>query len=64
MRRRDKNDKRFREDEAMMKAFQQQAPLGAGHLPHPEPKPQHGQKPDAECLKTPEKRSFEPRPAH
>lgn len=48
----------------MMKPFQQQAPLGGGHLPHTEPKPQHGQKPDAECLKVPEKRSFEPRPAH
>jgi hypothetical protein len=63
-RRRDKTDKKNREDETMMKPFQQQAPLGGGHLPHPEPKPQHGQKPDAECLKVPEKRSFEPRPAH
>jgi hypothetical protein len=48
----------------MMKPFQQQAPLGGGHLPRPEPKPQHGQQPDAECLKVPEKRSFEPRPGH
>jgi hypothetical protein len=48
----------------MMKPFQQQAPLASGRPPHPEPKPQHGQKPDAECLKVPEKRSFEPRPGH
>ncbi|SFJ83177.1 hypothetical protein [Caulobacter sp. UNC279MFTsu5.1] len=48
----------------MMKPFQQQAPQGGGHLPHPEPTPQHGRQSDAECLKTPEKRSFEPRPAH
>lgn len=48
----------------MMRPFQQQEPMGGGDLPHPEPTPQHGQKPDAECLKTPEKRSFEPRPAH
>jgi hypothetical protein len=48
----------------MMKLFQHQAPLGGDHLPHPAPKPQHGQKPDAGCLKVPEKRSFEPRPGH
>ena len=48
----------------MIKAFQHQTPRDGGDIPHPEPKPQHGQKPDAECLKIPEKRSFEPRPAH
>jgi hypothetical protein len=48
----------------MMKPFQQQVPMTGGHLPRPEPKPQHGQKPDVECLKVPEKRSFEPRPGH
>lgn len=48
----------------MIKNFQQQTPMGGQHLPHPEPKAQHGQKPDAECLKIPEKRSFEPRPGH
>ncbi|EJL28797.1 hypothetical protein PMI01_03460 [Caulobacter sp. AP07] len=48
----------------MIKSFEHQAPLGTSHIPHTEPKPQHGQKPDAECLKTPEKRSFEPRPGH
>jgi hypothetical protein len=48
----------------MMKPFQQQAPLSGAHLPQSVAKPQHGQKPDAECLKAPEKRSFEPRPGH
>ncbi len=48
----------------MMKPFQQQAPMGGHHLPHPTPHAQHGQKPDAACLKIPEKRSFEPRPGH
>jgi hypothetical protein len=48
----------------MIKGFQQQAPMDGSHLPHPEPKPQHGQKSDADCLKAPEKRSFEPRPGH
>lgn len=48
----------------MMKSFQQQAPLDGRHLPHPVAKPQHGQKPDAACMKPPEKRSFEPRPGH
>ena len=48
----------------MIKRFEHQAPLGGAHLPHPEPKPQHGQKADGECLKIPEKRSFEPRPGH
>jgi hypothetical protein len=48
----------------MMKTFQHQAPMSGNHLPHPEPKPQHGRKPDAECLKVSEKRSFEPRPGH
>ena len=48
----------------MMKPFQQQAPVSGGPLPRPEPKPQHGQKPDVECLKVPERRSFEPRPGH
>lgn len=47
-----------------MKPLQQQAPSGWGHLPQAEPKPQHGQKPDAACLKVQEKRSFEPRPGH
>jgi hypothetical protein len=48
----------------MIKSFEHQHPLTNFSPPRPEPKPQHGQKPDAECLKTPEKRSFEPRPAH
>ena len=48
----------------MIKNFQQQSPLSLGHIPRPEPKPQHGQKPDVECLKVQEKRSFEPRPGH
>ena len=48
----------------MMKSFQHQNPLSLGHITPPEPKPQHGQKPDAECLKVQEKRSFEPRPGH
>jgi hypothetical protein len=48
----------------MMKAFQHQLPMGAAHLPQPVLKPQHGQKSDAECLKVPEKRSFQPRPGH
>ena len=48
----------------MIKGFQHQAPMDGAHLPHPEPKPQHGQKPDVDCLKVPEKRSFEPRPGH
>ncbi|MBO9709017.1 MAG: hypothetical protein J7521_12475 [Caulobacter sp.] len=49
----------------MMKNLpQQQHPLHNPHIPHAEPKPQHGQKPDKDCLKTPEKRSFEPRPGH
>lgn len=48
----------------MIKGFQHQTQRDCGDVPHPEPKPQHGQKPDAECLKVPEKRSFEPRPAH
>jgi hypothetical protein len=48
----------------MMKSFLHQSPLSGAHLPHTAPKAQHGQKPDAECLKVPEKRSFEPRPGH
>lgn len=48
----------------MIKSFQHQHPLTNFSPPRPEPKPQHGQQPDAECLKVPEKRSFEPRPGH
>jgi hypothetical protein len=48
----------------MIKSFQHQTPLNTGNIPRPEPKPQHGQKPDTECLKVPERRSFEPRPGH
>ena len=48
----------------MIKNFEHQHPLTNFSPPRPEPKPQHGQQPDAECLKVPEKRSFEPRPGH
>jgi hypothetical protein len=48
----------------MIKSFEHQNPSSNAHLPRPEPKAQHGQKPDAQCLKVPEKRSFEPRPGH
>jgi hypothetical protein len=48
----------------MIKSFQHQSPLTNFSPPRPEPKPQHGQQPAAECLKVPEKRSFEPRPGH
>jgi hypothetical protein len=48
----------------MIKSFEHQHPLTNFSPPRPEPKPQHGQQPDAECLKLPEKRSFEPRPGH
>ena len=48
----------------MIKRFEHQAPLSGAHLPHPEPKAQHGQKPAVDVRQIPEKRSFEPRPGH
>jgi hypothetical protein len=48
----------------VIKSFEHQTPPSAAHWPHPEPKAQHGQKPDDACLKLPEKRSFQPRPGH
>jgi len=48
----------------MTKGFQHQVPLTNFPLPRSEPKPQHGRKPDEDCLKVKEERSFEPRPGH
>jgi hypothetical protein len=48
----------------MTKGFQHQNPMTHYSVRKSEPKPQHGQKPDIECLKVKEKRSFEPRPGH
>lgn len=48
----------------MTRGFQHQIPNLTGSLPRTEPKAQHGQKPDKDCMKAPERRSFEPRPGH
>jgi hypothetical protein len=48
----------------MTKDFQNQQPSALTAFNRVSAKPQHGQKPDADCLKIKEKRSFEPRPAH
>jgi hypothetical protein len=48
----------------MTSGFQHQDPMRNFSVPKPEPKAQHGQKPDQECLKLKEKRTFEPRPGH
>jgi hypothetical protein len=48
----------------MTKDFQNQEPMPLTAFSKGTAKPQHGQKPDAECLQIKEKRSFEPRPAH
>jgi len=48
----------------MIKSFEHQTPFGGAQVPRPEPKPQHGQQPDAACLKVTQKRAFEPRPGH
>jgi len=48
----------------VIKNFEHQAPPDSTHTPHPEPKAQHGQKPDEACVKLSEERSFEPRPGH
>lgn len=48
----------------MTSGFQNQDPNKGLCLPKSAPKPQHGGKPAAECVKLKEKRSFEPRPGH
>ncbi|MEH0198125.1 hypothetical protein V7S57_19290 [Caulobacter sp. CCNWLY153] len=49
----------------MTKPFQHQNPMTNYAVPKSEPKAQHGQKPDKECVELKdEKRSFEPRPGH
>jgi len=48
----------------MTSGFQHQDPMRNVSFPRSEPKAQHGQKPDQECLKLKERRSFEPRPGH
>lgn len=44
--------------------FQQQAPLQNFGFTRSAPAPQHGQKPDKDCAKLKEPRSFQPRPGH
>ncbi len=48
----------------MTSGFQNQDPMRNVCFPKCEPKPQHGRKPDAACVKLKEKRSFEPKPGH
>lgn len=48
----------------MTSGFQNQTPNLTGSLPKAEPKAQHGQKSDQDCMKVKEKRSFEPKPGH
>jgi hypothetical protein len=51
-------------EKAMTSGFQNQDPMRNFSVPKSEPKAQHGQKSDQECLKVKEKRTFEPRPGH
>ncbi|WP_205691735.1 hypothetical protein [Caulobacter sp. 602-2] len=49
----------------MTKPFQHQKPTTDFAFSKSEPKAQHGQKPDKDCVDLKdEKRSFEPRPGH
>lgn len=48
----------------MTSGFQNQNPTRQISLPKSEPSAQHGRKPDEQCLKLQEKRSFKPRPGH
>jgi hypothetical protein len=46
----------------MSTGFQQQTPFNNMNFSNTAPKPQHGQKADAEALKRKQSRSFEPKP--
>lgn len=49
----------------MTNGFQHQDPLKTNFsATKPEPKAQHGRKPDEACLAIKEKRAFEPKPGH
>lgn len=48
----------------MTSGFQNQDPTRTLIFPKSEPKAQHGRKPDPECLKLKERRTFEPKPGH
>jgi hypothetical protein len=54
----------LREEKTMTSGFQNQNPMTNFCFPKSEPKAQHGQKPDQECVKLKEKRTFEPKPGH
>lgn len=48
----------------MTSGFQNQDPGRQITFPKAEPNAQHGRKPDEQCLRLKEKRSFQPRPGH